>query len=1007
MTRPRGAVRLTRYGLLQTDRATDLLTGDPLSFWDIDKAAPLDETAAGILAELGAVGDPDLALLSLHRLAAADPQVVSELRGDRGLRRRLLGVLGASAAFGDLLAARPELWRELTDPGAYAHRPDHGELRQALLAAVGAKDGESIRNGCAMAGVTGPAAVLALRQEYQRRLLCLAARDITGASGLDVVTAELADLADALLQAALAVATATLAPGRPEARMAVIAMGKCGGRELNYVSDVDVLFVAEPVDADTDPAAALRTATTLASSMMRICQQAAWPVDAALRPEGKDGPLVRTLASHRAYYEKWARTWEFQALIKARPAAGDLALGREWWDMVSPLVWRAADADGVVADVRAMRRKVLDHLPPGDAAKEVKLGPGGLRDIEFAVQLLQLVHGRSDPEIRSGNTLEALAKLRDGGYVGLADGAALGDAYRFLRTVEHRLQLQRLRRTHRIPDDSDGVRWLARTLGITGSAEKGPVEAFLDQWAQVARQVRRLHEKLFYRPLLEAVARVPSEAYRLSPDAARSRLGVLGFADPASALRHVEALTSGVSRTAAIQRTLLPAMLYTFADSPNPDAGLLAYRKVSELLGRTPWYLRLLRDSGPVAERTAQLLGASRYVADLLSRDPEALQLLADDAELAPRGLDTLLTAMLAAADRSTEPVAAVTAVRTLRRRELLRIACADLLQLLDVREVGQALSDVADAVLEATLRAAIRGVTTERGAPPPVRVAIVALGRLGGQEIGYASDADVLFVHEPVGGAGDAEAAAAAIAVAERVQRLLAARSVDPPLTVDAGLRPEGRQGPLSRSLASYEAYYRRWSSVWEAQALLRARVAAGDPEIGERLLWIADDLRYPENGLDPAGVTEIRRLKARVDSERLPRGADPALHTKLGRGGLGDVEWTIQLVQMQHARQVPAPGLRSTSTLDALEAAAEAGLISRHCAADMVEAWKLASRVRNALMLVRGRPSDQLPRYGADLAGVAWVIERETEDPQAFVDRYLRTARHARRAVEDIFGA
>jgi glutamate-ammonia-ligase adenylyltransferase len=327
------------------------------------------------------------------------------------------------------------------------------------------------------------------------------------------------------------------------------------------------------------------------------------------------------------------------------------------------------------------------------------------------------------------------------------------------------------------------------------------------------------------------------------------------------------------------------------------------------------------------------------------------------------------------------------------------------LLQLLDVREVGQALSDVSDAVLEAILQAAVRGVTAERGSPLPARMSIVALGRLGGQEIGYSSDADVLFVHEPIEGATDSDAARAAIAVAERVQRLLAARSVDPPLTVDAGLRPEGRQGPLSRSLASYEAYYRRWSSVWEAQALLRARVAAGDAEVGERLLWIADDLRYPKDGLDPAGVTEIRRLKARVDSERLPRGADPTTHTKLGRGGLGDVEWTIQLVQMQHARTVR--GLRSTSTLDALEAAAEAGLIAHHCAADMITAWRLATRVRNALMLVRGRPSDQLPRYGPDLAGVAWVVDRETDDPQSFVDTYLRTTRRARRAVEDIFGS
>ena len=857
---------------------------------------------------------------------------------------------------------------------------------------------------------------------------------------MDETAAELADLGAAALEAALAVARSQLSPAATPARLAVIGMGKCGGRELNYASDVDVIFVAESAPGQPEDAA-LRTATRLAAAMIRVCSQATsegviFPVDPNLRPEGRSGPLVRTLASHRAYYERWAKTWEFQALVKARPVAGDADLGRGYAEAITPLVWQAAQRENFVEDVQAMRRRVEQSLPAAQAGRELKLGPGGLRDIEFTVQLLQLVHGRADQTLRSPATLPALAALADGGYVGRDDAAALADAYRFLRRVEHLLQLYQLRRTHSLPDDPQTIRRIGRAMHQpllpNGSGpdqsrpSADPAAEFTAQWRRHAIEVRRLHEKLFYRPLLHAAARLPGEAARLAPDAARARLEALGYTDPAGALRHIEALTAGVSRRAAIQRTLLPVLLDWFAGAAEPDAGLLAFRQVSDALGQSPWYLRLLRDDTKVAERLARILASSRYAAGLLLRAPAAVAMLGDDAELTARPQQVLRAEAAAVVRRHDAAEAAVTAVRAIRRRELVRIAAADLLALAGPEQTRQALTSLAAVTVEAALAAAIRKVEVELRAPLPTRMCVVAMGRFGGHESGYASDADVMFVHDPLpaAGAGQRESAEpgaatdgdespehgageaatrAAHAVAEELRRLLALPAPDPPLLIDPGLRPEGRQGPLVRTLASYRAYYRRWSAGWEAQALLRAEPVAGDAGLGARFSALADEFRYPAGGIDQAALTHIRRLKARMEAERIPRGTDPALHLKLGPGGLADVEWVAQLFQLRHACAIPA--LRTTRTLDALDAAATAGLLAEADRDMLAAAWQLAARIRDNLMLVRGRASDVLPTSPPELSAVARLAGYGPGESRALLDDYRRTARRARSVVERVF--
>uniref|UniRef100_UPI0024586B89 bifunctional [glutamine synthetase] adenylyltransferase/[glutamine synthetase]-adenylyl-L-tyrosine phosphorylase n=1 Tax=Nocardia cyriacigeorgica TaxID=135487 RepID=UPI0024586B89 len=784
----------------------------------------LEPTAAAALAELAwdnidgipllwalsRAPDADLALNTIIRLreALGDEwaELDSALRTDTALRGRLFALVGSSTAFGDHLVADPPAWKSLRRTDL----PDRDELVADLLDAVDAvaETGPNAGPMLFRAGQSGPEVVALLRKRYRDQLMLLAAQDLAATVENEpvlpyqVVGRHLTDLADAALTAALSVAVARVCRDEPcPVRLAVIAMGKCGARELNYVSDVDIVFAAEPADA---------TAARLAAEMMSIGSAAFFEVDAALRPEGKAGALVRTLDSHIAYYQRWARTWEFQALLKARPMTGDLALGEQYRDALMPMVWSASERPDFVPDVQAMRRRVEDLVPADLRERELKLGHGSLRDVEFAVQLLQLVHGRVDDTLHVQGTVEALTALAAGGYVGRDDAANLTASYEFLRLLEHRLQLQRLKRTHTLPadDDEEGMRWLARAAHMRPDGRQDAMGVLRTEIRRNTVRVRRLHAKLFYRPLLESVARLDSDALRLSPDAAVRQLAALGYAAPEHALGHLRALTGGVSRKGRIQALLLPTLLEWLGETPNPDAGLLAYRRVSEGLAEQTWFLRELRDEGAVAQRLMIVLGSSAYLPDLLINAPETIRMYADGPSgpllLGPQPED-VARGILTAAARYDDPNRAVAAARSLRRHELARVASADLLGLLDVPQVCRALSSVWVAVLEASLRAVIRASEAERGAPAPADFAVIGMGRLGGMELGYGSDADVLFVCDPRPGEDETKAVRWATGIAERVQRMLGAPSTAPPRQGDAPEGAGGGSGAGVRPPASY----------------------------------------------------------------------------------------------------------------------------------------------------------------------------------------------------------
>jgi glutamate-ammonia-ligase adenylyltransferase len=791
-------------------------------------------------------------------------------------------------------------------------------------------------------------------------------------------------------------------------------MGKLGGGELNYVSDIDVLFCHEPVPG-AEPEAAARAAERVARGVMRglsavTSEGTCFEVDANLRPEGRNGPLSRTLGSYLAYWDRWAQPWELQALIKVRPVAGDAELtGRFCAEAEARVYPERLDPDTVQAVRRMKARVETSAKARAGGDRQVKLGPGGLRDIEFAVQLLQLVHGRHDPALRSGSTLVALDRLTAAGFVGRADAAQLAQAYRFLRLVEHRLQLANERRTHTIPSGTEARRWLARTLGYRDEPQADALERFEADRRRHAGAVRGLHEKLFYRPLLEAFGAVPSG---LDPEGASERLAALGFANPDRAMASLRALTSGLSRRATLTRAMLPVMLPWLAESPDPDGGLAALRGLAETLGDRAAFYGMVRDNPAAAELLCTVLGTSRLLGDLLARHPELLTAMADQHRLAAtRGPGELVASATAIVTRHAEAAAAWDGLRRFKRRELVRVAVRDLTGDLPVERVGTELSALAQACLAAGLLVAMgeagegprssRGLGVSPPDPPPVKVAVLAMGKLGGGELSYTSDLDVLFCHEPVPGADPEVANQAADRVVRELLRGLSA--VTPEGTcfeVDPNLRPEGRNGPLSRTLGSYLAYWDRWAQPWERQALIKVRPVAGDPELAARFCAEAVARVYADP-LDPATVAEVRRMKARVESERLPAGADPKLHLKLGPGGLADVEWTAQLLQLR--RGGADPSVRVQPTLAALEALATAGALDPGEAAWLGEAYRLCLRIRNLAYLVAGRPVDSLPTDPVALERLARALGEPGR--QRLLEDYRRATRRARRVVDTRF--
>ena len=977
--RSTGLSELAGYGLINLDQAQQKLSS-------LSSVLGLDQRQ--LLAFVGVTQDPDQCLELITRLARDHKAKLESLKTDEKAFERLCRVLGASAGLFDFLTREPQSLE------LFSFAPVLPTAENSLTTIT--------KSATSVSGI---------RIAYRTQLLKIAIYDVCSedpVAEIGAVSEALADLAAAAIEAGLHLARTELSneanPTRfprqdvANTRISVIGMGKCGARELNYISDVDVIYVAEASSSQISSERALEIATKVCSRMMRIMDQpdsepALWHVDANLRPEGKAGALVRSLESHKTYYERWAESWEFQALLKARPIAGDQELGNAYLAMTQPKVWESTARVNFVESVQRMRQLVTDNIPTAEVDAQIKLGPGGLRDIEFTVQLLQLVHGRTDSTLRQKHTLGAIESLAAGGYIAREDGKRFSAHYRFLRLLEHRIQLSQLRRTHLMPRDDLSRRSIARALSLDLSSQK-----LIERWEKVKLEVRDLHQQLFYRPLLSAVSGLSEEDLELTSDQAQARLAAIGFQDTRSALANITALSSGISRRASIQRQLLPVLLQWFAEGTDPDAALLAFRRLSEDLGESHWYLRMLRDSSGAAKRMTQVFSTSRLATSLFERMPEAAAWFEKEEELVPQKLELLLAQFQAIISRHEDVDSASASIRAIRRKETLRVAIGFVIGSLDLESTAKGLSDITQAYLVSLQALATSSMVAKLGKLSH-ELAIVAMGRFGGAELGFGSDADVMFVYKPrVDDVNIAQTEAEELV--SEIRRLSSDQILE--FELDLDLRPEGKNGPIVRSIDSYASYYERWAGTWESQALLRARVISGEQPVQTAFVALINRYRYPKQ-IDPTAVTEIRRIKARVEIERLPLGADPTRHLKLGRGSISDVEWLVQLLQLKHA--FAKPKLQTPHTLEALAQLEASGFVDSSDATVLKQAWKLASAIRSALMLSLNKGIEVLPLDRKQLESVARLLGYPRGGAADLEQDYLATTRRARAVFEKLF--
>jgi [glutamine synthetase] adenylyltransferase / [glutamine synthetase]-adenylyl-L-tyrosine phosphorylase len=873
----------------------------------------------------------------------------------------------------------------------------------------------------------------ALRRYRADELVRLGARELELGSPVEV-GAELSHLADVCLDAAIGFHRAALerrhGPARyladdgvvRDAELVVIGMGKLGGEELNFASDVDLIYVYSSDAGEVGP-------LSLHEFFARLCERVTaalaevtdedtvFRVDLRLRPEGSKGAIANSLPSLERYYESWGRPWERQAWIKARPCAGSMALGAEVMRTLEPFVWPRHTSPSVIADVADLNRRIKSELDRGGIERgfDLKNGVGGIREVEFFAQALQLVHGGRRPALRARATVAALDQLLFAGLISDDEAQRLGGAYRFLRRLEHLLQLDSGRQTQRLPTDPATLERFARRAGQPDAA------ALMAGLAEHSERVAQL-----FATLGDEDAGPPPEVHALlagDHDVAGelAALAALGFRDPPQARHHLERArrraAAPLGRSAADAAARVgPLLLGEIAASPDPDQALRYAADLCLRYGAWSSLWRMMDDSRAMLRLVASLFGTSAYLSRQFVEHPELFDALLAADRWRPRHAAGELAELLAARlpEAAGDDEAWWNALAEWKNAQTLRIGVADVAGELDAEEVSAELSGVAEACLAAGFSRIRAGLEDRHGVPrdehgAPVAMAVLALGKLGGRELGYASDLDLVFVYRADGESDGPRPLPVVTYMTRLAQRLMGALHAMHPggrlYEIDTRLRPSGSQGLLVSSLAAWQRYHREGVQPWERQALTKLRPVAGDPEVGAAAEALAHVCVYgaaPDRAAVAALAAAVTAMRDRIERELSgAHGRD----LKTGRGGLIDVEFASQFLQLAHGHAEPA--LRTTSTLAALRAAAVALPELAGPLGLLVDGYRFLRTLEHRMRIVHDRSVHRLPDDPDELDKLARRVGLEHGAAlAASYDRWAREVRSAYTAVVALHG-
>ena len=983
---------------------------------------------------------PDMALNGLERISSVAPR--DELIAVCTNKYRLvqfLAICGSSPFLTNIICRDAAYFHTLfTDRAIDQHRSEEESLA-ALRQFIGTE--------------TGYQEILPLLRRFKcHEILRIAARDLNNLATLEEVTGELSALAASSLQVAYEAARRKLVEehGRPmmktpqgerEADLTVLGMGKFGGRELNFSSDIDLIYFYTSAEGETTGipggVGGVKGKISLHAFFVKLGEMISraisqvtadgyvFRVDMGLRPEGKSGDMAISQRSAEIYYEAWGQSWERTAMLKARPVAGDIALGEAILKFLEPFIYRKYHDYNMIEDMKVMKQKINASLVrEREGELNIKLGQGGIREIEFFVQSLQLVYAGRNPAVRERSTLKALDKLRDARIITAEEVDTLRNAYRFLRTVEHRIQVVQERQTHNLPTKEEEFRALARRCGFL--RENG-VQRFRETLAGHRGRVSEMYGKLFHTEQESTDEASPEIKrfldHRADPDLIKDLLAERRFTDVDRAYDSLVVLRDGPARVRFTERgrrsleKIAPLLLQDLFESPDQDMALSNLEKFLAAVGSRTSLYTLLAENREALRLLVSLFGMSEFLSKILIGNPALLDSMVTRSSSAfSKSRAEMATEIAVLLDQAGDFEERLDALRRYRHEEFLRIGLNDIHGRLGQSEITGQLTALADVLLFAAYSMAGKELTrhgrptwNDNGITREAGLAVIAMGKMGGNELNYHSDLDIIYIYDHQGTTDGEKPISNHEYFAKLGQKIISILSTQTRegyvYKIDTRLRPSGNAGPLVTSLGSFRSYHAEEAQIWERQALTKARIVIGRPEMREELDRIIAATVYGTTAGDEER-REIRRLRMRMENE-LARETQGSYNIKTGRGGIVDVEFIVQYLQLKFGRGQEA--IRSTSTVAALKAIRQVRLIADEDAETLLAGYKFLRRLENRLRIIHDYSMNDLggsPDYLDKLARRFGYDPKLRHPGEHFMADYEKTTSAIRDCFDRVFG-